>query len=295
MEKRWRLEEKNSCWSNGSSGDLKPNPKLLALFLYSFQVTRPSTSLRDGDLVTVDPAAIALLTIPKGREGETASSESTAAAAEEAAPEAEKKDAVEGYGASEANSEAAEKTEVEGSAGEEGEGAKSEQLAASPDRGGNKKNLPNGLHQAPSAKHAWMKQSGKPLAFTEFPFMGPWTFVPEYLEVDYNICSVVFLRAPTLHPGRCEVPTPWPPEHHALTFEWYSRIYNRKTKRAPPEPTVVHGQPVKLKDKFRKIVEAEARARSSLFEKTAAEAERERILETGAAMIRPRDQPRAEL
>ncbi|KAI9031272.1 hypothetical protein DFJ74DRAFT_602098 [Hyaloraphidium curvatum] len=166
-------------------------------------VTRPSTSLRDGDIITVDPAAIALLT-----------------------------------------------------------------------------------------------ETGKPLEFCEVPFMGPWMFVPEYLEVDYNICSAVFLRAPTLHPGRCEVPTPWPPEHHALTFEWYSRIYNRKTKRAPPEPLMIHGQPVRLKEKFVKIVEREARDRNAFFQRSLADAERERILET-AKMVqspaRPAGSPSASL
>ena len=231
----------------------------------------PSRQLRDGDIITVDPAAMALLTIPTGK-------------AEEAPKVEEVKAAEPAELATEVTGDAAvpEAASAEGATKDMKEARQPKKVAF------NRKNWnSHGLHESPTSKHTWMKETGKPLNFQEVHFMGPWTFVPEYLEVNYNICSAVFLRAPTLHPGRCELPTPHPPEMHALAFEWYSRIYNRKTKRAPPEPTVVHGQPVKLKEKFRKIVESEAKARTALFARAAAEAERERILETGAAMIRP--------
>lgn len=249
-------------------------------------------SLRDGDIVTVDPAAVSLLMVPTaedaavtvdGTVGEAKEAPEAATSAAEGVSAAS--DAVEGSASKEGEASAAveEVIATEGEQTGDPESGKSETSAGGRSRKGSWNS--NGAHQSPASKHAWMKQTGKPLAFTPHAFMGPFTFVPEYLEVDYNICSAVFLRAPTLHPGRCEVPTPYPPEHHALTFEWYSRIYNRKTKRAPPEPMVIHGQPVKLKDKFRRILEHEAKQRSALFERTAAEAERERILATSAAMI----------
>ncbi|KAI9221276.1 hypothetical protein BC828DRAFT_381458 [Blastocladiella britannica] len=61
------------------------------------------------------------------------------------------------------------------------------------------------------------------LHFTPRPFSQPWMFVPEYLEVDYAACAAVFVRAPMVKPGKCEVPSPFPPEVHGLAHEYYSR------------------------------------------------------------------------
>lgn len=268
--------------------------------------------MRDGDIVTVDPAAIALLEIPKEKEakkkpeakaeGETAEiNAETAVEGEAAEPAAaaattEGEDAVEakdtaGQSASEA---AAQFDPAQNDPLPQASEVASEEPSEEPStysssrRGKAVEPLKLTPPESPQEKLAFMKAHNKPLAFKEHPFMRPLAFVPEYLEVNYNICSIVFLRAPTLHPGRCELPSPWPPEHHALTFEWYSRIYNRKTKRAPPEPLKIHGQEVRVKDKFRRILEREMKDRSRLFQRVAAEAERERILATGAEMITPK-------
>ncbi|KAI7834590.1 hypothetical protein BX661DRAFT_175125 [Kickxella alabastrina] len=41
--------------------------------------------------------------------------------------------------------------------------------------------------------------------------------------VNYNTCSTVFLREPVTRPNVTEVPSPFPPEFHALSFEFYLR------------------------------------------------------------------------
>ncbi|KAJ2006514.1 hypothetical protein GGI04_001863 [Coemansia thaxteri] len=63
----------------------------------------------------------------------------------------------------------------------------------------------------------------KELRFSALPFQQPWMFIPEYLEVNYNTCSTVFLREPVTRPSTTEVPSPYPPEFHSLAFEYYIR------------------------------------------------------------------------
>ncbi|PWA00694.1 hypothetical protein BB558_000129 [Smittium angustum] len=59
--------------------------------------------------------------------------------------------------------------------------------------------------------------------FAPRPYQQPFMFLPEYLEVNYNTCSTVFLRNPTINKSLCELPSPFPPELHALAFLYYSR------------------------------------------------------------------------
>ncbi|CAG8739129.1 5154_t:CDS:2, partial [Acaulospora morrowiae] len=60
------------------------------------------------------------------------------------------------------------------------------------------------------------------LTFKPKPYMQPFLFIPEYLEVSFNTCSVIFLRSPVSRPGRTEIPSPFPPEFHTLAHEFYS-------------------------------------------------------------------------
>ena len=72
----------------------------------------------------------------------------------------------------------------------------------------------------------------KGLTFKPIPYMQPFLFIPEYLEVNYNTCSTVFLRDPISRPGRSEIPSPFPPEIHSLAYEYYAeRIKKKKSKR----------------------------------------------------------------
>ncbi|KAJ3007401.1 UNVERIFIED_CONTAM: mitochondrial 37S ribosomal protein nam9 [Siphonaria sp. JEL0065] len=87
--------------------------------------------------------------------------------------------------------------------------------------------------------------------------MAPFMFTPAYLEVCYNTCSTVFLRTPLPQPTSVEIPSPHPPDMHALAYEWYSSIKRTKTKRPPSaEPLVVNGRSVRLKSKFESIMRA---------------------------------------
>lgn len=64
------------------------------------------------------------------------------------------------------------------------------------------------------------------------PYMTPWrprdymsafAFIPQYLEVNQNICSAVYLRHPVARAGNAEVPTPYPISVSQLAFNWYLR------------------------------------------------------------------------
>lgn len=54
-------------------------------------------------------------------------------------------------------------------------------------------------------------------------YMSAFAFIPRYLEVHHRICSAVYLRHPVARPGLAEVPTPFPNEVNALSFNWYLR------------------------------------------------------------------------
>ncbi|KAI9209449.1 uncharacterized protein BJ171DRAFT_487014 [Polychytrium aggregatum] len=105
-------------------------------------------------------------------------------------------------------------------------------------------------------------------SFAPVPFMGPFMFIPEYLEVDYNTCSTVFLRSPLPQPNAVEIPSPHPPQLHQLAFEWYARRYRAKTRVAVKAPLVINGKTVRLKPKFDRIIrreqQLEAQKRASL-------------------------------
>ncbi|KAI1312436.1 hypothetical protein F5Y03DRAFT_340270 [Xylaria venustula] len=54
-------------------------------------------------------------------------------------------------------------------------------------------------------------------------YMAPFAFIPQYLEVNQNICSAVYLRHPVARRGAAEVPTPYPIGISQLAFNWYLR------------------------------------------------------------------------
>ncbi|KAJ1836567.1 hypothetical protein LPJ63_000209 [Coemansia sp. RSA 2711] len=61
------------------------------------------------------------------------------------------------------------------------------------------------------------------LDFKPQPYQQPWMFIPEYLEVNYNTCSTIFMREPLTKPHNTEVPSPYPPNFHALAYKFYNR------------------------------------------------------------------------
>jgi hypothetical protein len=68
--------------------------------------------------------------------------------------------------------------------------------------------LPNKSYEQPWVPRDWM---------------APFAFVPRYLEVNYTICSAVYLRHPVARPGMAEVPTPFGIETSSLAHNWYLR------------------------------------------------------------------------
>ncbi|KAF2667169.1 alpha-L RNA-binding motif-containing protein [Microthyrium microscopicum] len=54
-------------------------------------------------------------------------------------------------------------------------------------------------------------------------WMAPFAFVPRYLEVNYTVCSAVYLRHPVVRTNVSEVPSPFPIETGQLAHAWYLR------------------------------------------------------------------------
>lgn len=54
-------------------------------------------------------------------------------------------------------------------------------------------------------------------------FVAPFAFIPQYLEVNQNICSAVYLRHPVARQGQAEVPTPFSEFVGQLAFNYYLR------------------------------------------------------------------------
>ncbi|KAI5866559.1 alpha-L RNA-binding motif-containing protein [Durotheca rogersii] len=54
-------------------------------------------------------------------------------------------------------------------------------------------------------------------------YMAPFAFIPQYLEVNQNVCAAVYLRHPVARLGSAEVPTPFPYDINQLAYNWYLR------------------------------------------------------------------------
>ncbi|KAI6382435.1 hypothetical protein MCOR25_000728 [Pyricularia grisea] len=54
-------------------------------------------------------------------------------------------------------------------------------------------------------------------------WLAPFVFIPQYLEVNQNVCSAVYLRHPVARAGQSEVPSPFPEFIGQLAFNWYLR------------------------------------------------------------------------
>jgi hypothetical protein len=87
------------------------------------------------------------------------------------------------------------------------------------------------------------------LFFNPVPYMTPWMFLPAYIEVDYNTCSVVLLRSPLQQANEVEIPSPFPPRWHQLVYEWYSTL-RRLDKKIAKQQLAINGNAVHLKPKF---------------------------------------------
>ena len=148
-------------------------------------VKTPSRLLEDGDLVEVHPDAISVLEKPDAETDEAAESNS-----QDIQP-----------------AQCGSSTEAQASNPESR--AQSTTSSTSPD--------------SPESKEV-QSSPPPPRKFAYLPYAQPLTFIPEYLEVSFALCAFVFLRSPMLHsPTHCEIPSPYPPEVHALAHAFYAR------------------------------------------------------------------------
>ncbi|KAJ3316718.1 mitochondrial 37S ribosomal protein nam9 [Blyttiomyces sp. JEL0837] len=215
----------------------------------------PSRSLNPGDMVTINPKVIPTLIPPsqKATKAEEETSEEKVEAKEEAAKEeksvkvaAEESSAKDAKEATTATEDAKETVEGE---------AKTPEVTTTASSDSTDSPVTKFKSASESQKEKDTKENPGALPFNYIPWMAPFMFVPEYLEVCYLTTSVVYLRSPLPQPDRVEIPSPMPPDVHALAYEWYSSIKRNKTKRPPPNrPLVINGRSVLLKPKFDSIV-----------------------------------------
>ncbi|KAJ3338386.1 mitochondrial 37S ribosomal protein nam9 [Gonapodya sp. JEL0774] len=205
-------------------------------------VQSPSHVLKDGDVISVDPSAVILLRSQEEIDAETPVGKEVQAAV----PDAEEEGATT-------------ETDAEGPEGTKGQAVENEQSKSEENPTTSDPTLPSKktrkTFKPPNmALSRRSLRRGTPLVFSPPPYLAPFLFLPEYLEVNYPTLSAVFLRSPTVLPGRCELPTPWPAEHHALAYEWYSRKYRAmKPRRTTEVKELVAGQQVRLKKKHGEI------------------------------------------
>ena len=93
------------------------------------------------------------------------------------------------------------------------------------------------------SSHAQDSSSVKDKGLTPFnlpAYASPFIFIPAYLEVSFQTCSVVYVRHPTARPGYSEIPTPYDADGEVvrLAWEWYSKVRprNRSKRQLAREP-----------------------------------------------------------
>ncbi|KZV96398.1 alpha-L RNA-binding motif-containing protein [Exidia glandulosa HHB12029] len=221
----------------------------------------PNTRLAPGDMVTVNPDAIQMLsagkpiqsrwrrsvtplTIPVAKPApppvEPSSSPSTSEAASSSA-DASASETVTSDGAlpeSPAESASGESS-AEASSAEPSSEASSSEATSSEAPATEESEEPQvvTLHDADS-RPSTLRQ---PREFQLPEFAAPFIFVPAYLEVSYPTCSVIYVRHPTARAGYSEIPTPYDADGEImrLAWEWYAirrpRVRSKKKLAAMPE------------------------------------------------------------
>lgn len=192
----------------------------------SFQVTDPNTQLSPGDLISVEPTAIPMLSSKLADAAAKAAAkleaevaEKKAQAAAERAQEQGESGEADSDAAPPAETQAAEPVKAEGEASAESVEASSEKAAevqetsessekdatvsaqsaeatpASSDATSSTKEKTKG------AASAEQREEGV-LPFTLPHYAAPFLFIPPYLEPSFTTCSAIYLRHPTIVPHR---------------------------------------------------------------------------------------------
>ncbi|PVV01769.1 hypothetical protein BB560_003799 [Smittium megazygosporum] len=190
----------------------------------------PSHLVNDGDVISVDPIAICTLQNPSGSsesskdsEGETPKVIQDPQTPEEKQAlskminkqPTEDSNATESKVVEEEGSETLEEQDLKESEDNNSEGVVSQKKEKSEEE------ILEQANKKPIKRNGKLKNIE--YEFVPLPFMQPWMFLPDYLEVNYNTCSTVFIREPTITRKGSELPSPFPPESHALAFLYYSK------------------------------------------------------------------------
>lgn len=224
-------------------------------FLTRFlQNANPNELLNPGDLISVDPAAIPMLSEEAQRQADRRAAALKAEKGETAsAPnETEEEQALEGAAGSESEAPATpESSETigsgEGEAEAAAEKAESSQNDAPKDEGAGAAEQKSSTQQSASQSKDQLPPGVR--RFHLPPFAAPSLFIPPYLEVSFMTCSAIYIRHPTLMRNRTrsglpekaapnerdavgylsDLPTPYDPRGELFSMAW--EHYTRNSPR----------------------------------------------------------------
>lgn len=159
-----------------------------------------NTRLAPGDMVSVDPKAIAFL-----REG----------AYTERAPAGESSETID---------------DGQELVPEQPQLSQAEGQDAAPD----KEPRPSKYGEKVEARAAKLHSQKKLTPFNLPPYASPFLFIPPYIEPSFSTCSAIYVRHPTARPGYSEIPTPWDADGEIvrLAWEWYARVRPRMRSKS---------------------------------------------------------------
>ncbi len=175
------------------------------------QVSNPNTRLQPGDIFSVDPSIIPMLSADEAKRAEKKIKKKEGERVKRLAGGV-KKDAV--------------ASEVEGKEEAVAEGSGSEKVAAAETEEdgieSKGKESPEAINeQSKTSTESTPTTTPTPSAFfTLPPFAAPHIFIPAYLEVSFKTCTAVYVRHPTARVGYSEIPSPWDADGEVMSLGW---------------------------------------------------------------------------
>lgn len=170
-------------------------------------VNNANVRLNPGDLFTVDPKAMPMLTKRVADETRARNQAKNASSAREAsAAVAEARAEATAKILDQATEKDAAANTAEESKSEEATGEKTGEEAAAP-----AESKKTSAKQSPPEQTAW---------FTLPAYAAPHLFIPAYLETNFNTCSAVYVRHPTARPGYSEIPSPYDADGDVMNMAW---------------------------------------------------------------------------
>ena len=215
----------------------------------SSQVKLPGTLLNPGDLLSVQPDAVPMLSRDAQKQAEIRAAARMARAEqtvrrEEGEKEGEETAAVEGAGTEESGKGEQGASDEAPTGGAPSEGSNAEAKAESPAEASTSTSAGQGSEQSAGAGVRASIKTEKATEPGVFPFhlpafATPFLFIPPYLEVSFTTCSAIYMRHPTITPVKAarsrnvgresastsvlyksDLPSPYPASGEIFSLAW---------------------------------------------------------------------------